>query len=90
MTRGLIISLVLDDMVKLNTFSDAGSGALTHISSDVGQICSAFESFHEIWANVVELGLAIWLLELELGVGCLGPVAAVIGMLSNTFPPNIY
>lgn len=81
MTRGLLISLILSSTVELNTFSEAGSGALTHITSDVDRICSAFENVHEIWANVLELGLAIWLLERQLGVGCLGPAAAVISTL---------
>ncbi|TWU71096.1 hypothetical protein ED733_000130 [Metarhizium rileyi] len=78
MIRGLLISLVFNETIKLSAYSTAGSGTLTLITSDVDRICGAFENLHEIWANVVELGIAIWLLELELGLGCLGPVATVI------------
>lgn len=80
MIRGILISLVFTETIKLSAYSTAASGTLTLITSDVDRICGAFENFHEIWANVVELGIAIWLLELQLGLGCLGPVATVIGM----------
>lgn len=78
MARGLLVSLILSSTVELNTFSTAGSGALTLITADVNQISTSFENFHEIWANVIELSLAIWLLQRQLGLGCLGPVAVVV------------
>jgi hypothetical protein len=52
---------------------------LTLIGPDAAAITSALEAIHEIWANPIEIILAIWLLSRELGPGSVGPVFAVIG-----------
>lgn len=82
MIRGLLVSVIFNDALQLEAGSAVASSAQTLVTTDVDRICGAFESVHEIWANVVELGIAIWLLERETGVGCLGPAAVVISMLS--------
>lgn len=41
-------------------------------------ICLAFASIHEIWAVPVELGIALWLLERQLGLAFLAPTAVAI------------
>lgn len=72
------MSLVLFRTTELDPASTAGSGALTLITADVNQISGAFEGIHEIWANVIEVSLAIWLLQRQIGVGCVGPAIIVI------------
>lgn len=81
MVRGLLISMICSATLDLHSSSaaSAGSSTLTLTSSDVDKICQSFESVHELWANPVEIVIAIWLLERQLGLGCIGPAFAVIG-----------
>lgn len=80
MIRGSLVSLICFEAVELDTFTTAGSATLTLMSTDVERICSSFENFHALWANPIEIIIAIWLLERQLGVGCIGPVVVVVGM----------
>lgn len=41
-------------------------------------ICSGFETLHEIWAVPVELGIAVYLLQRELGVSFLAPTGVAL------------
>ena len=38
-------------------------------------ICEGFQTLQELWAVPVELGVALWLLERELGLAFLAPTA---------------
>ena len=79
--RGVLIALVYDRTLDVNTISSTSSkdAAVALTGPDIIQIVRAFTSFHEIWANSIEIVIAIWLLERELGPGCIGPVVVVIG-----------
>ncbi|KAL0938516.1 ABC multidrug transporter [Colletotrichum truncatum] len=93
-TRGSLASLVLSKNLD-NDFSraDDSSAALTLVSSDVKNICKSFEAVHEVWANPIEIGIAIWLLQRQLGLGSIGPAITVImstigtGKLAQLMPP---
>ncbi|KJZ80040.1 hypothetical protein HIM_00754 [Hirsutella minnesotensis 3608] len=77
MIRGSLVSLVYIHTLNV-IHPSAGDAALTLIGPDVMAITRAFETVHEIWANPIEVALAIWLLARELGPGCVGPAVAVI------------
>lgn len=90
MIRGALVSVIALHSLTLSAISGNSSGyaILTLTGPDVTAICSAFESFHELWANLIEITLAMYLLGRELGPGCVGPVVSVIG---NSFlEVNIY
>ncbi|KAL6806010.1 P-loop containing nucleoside triphosphate hydrolase protein [Trichoderma sp. SZMC 28012] len=77
MIRGALTSLVYIRTLEVSAIS-SDTAAITLSGPDVTSITRAFESFHEIWANPIEIALAIWLLARELGLGCIGPAVAVI------------
>lgn len=81
MIRGALTSLVYIRTLEVSAISSetSNTAALTLSGPDVMSITRAFESFHEIWANPIEIALAIWLLARELGLGCIGPAISVIG-----------
>ena len=58
--------------------ASTGSDTLTLTSTDIDRICSSFENIHELWANPIEIGIALWLLERQLGVACVAPAIVVI------------
>lgn len=89
MVRGILVSSVYTSTLDSHSITAIGtssansnSAALTLVGPDVSSIARALENIHELWANPVEIVLAIWLLARELGAGSVGPAIAVIG----TFP----
>ena len=54
------------------------AASLTLMSADIERITAGWQTMHEIWANLVEVALAIWLLQRQLGVACVIPLAVSI------------
>ena len=48
------------------------------MTTDIDRIQGGCRDLHDIWANVIEAGLASWLLETELGFAFLAPIVVVI------------
>jgi ATP-binding cassette subfamily C (CFTR/MRP) protein 1 len=44
------------------------------MSADIERIVQGWQTMHDMWANVIEIALAIFLLERQLGVACVIPV----------------
>ncbi|KAI3559180.1 ABC transporter [Colletotrichum abscissum] len=91
--RGSLVSLIMSNNLELDTAKASDPSApLTLVSTDVRTICRSFETIHEVWANPIEIGIAIWLLQRQLGLGSVGPavtiIACTIGMarLSKLMP----
>ena len=57
------------------------SAAVTLMSTDVQRICDSLAQLHEVWASIIEIALAIWLLSREIGVALLGPLALMVGSI---------
>ncbi|KAI1866048.1 uncharacterized protein JN550_008026 [Neoarthrinium moseri] len=88
MIRACLVIMILDRAVDLNNPSqDLGSGTLSLMSSDAEQIVQSFEDFHEIWANPIEIAVAIWLLARILGVGAIGPAVPFLVCTFILMPP---
>lgn len=52
--------------------------SLTLMSADIERITVGWQYMHEIWANMIEIGVAIYLLYRQLGAACAVPVAVAI------------
>jgi ATP-binding cassette, subfamily C (CFTR/MRP), member 1 len=48
------------------------------LTSHVETICVSFSNLHELWAVPVEIGIAMWLLQRELGLPFLAPAAVAL------------
>lgn len=55
------------------------SAAVTLMSTDVERIINGLRMMHEFWANLIQVCVATWLLQQELGVACVAPIAVSIG-----------
>ncbi|KUJ11330.1 ABC transporter [Mollisia scopiformis] len=62
--------------VKLSAAGDAA--ALTLMSTDVERIRLGFMNLHEFWANTIEVALASWLLDRQLGAAFVAPLIVVL------------
>ena len=78
MFRGALVSLIYSKTMVISDGAYDNAAALTLMSTDVDRIASSLQSIHDIWANFVELGFALYLLERQVGVATVVTVALVI------------
>ncbi|KAL8856229.1 MAG: hypothetical protein Q9178_007146 [Gyalolechia marmorata] len=90
MARGGLVSLMFDKtpLVKADAADPASS--LTLMSADIERITNGWTTMHEVWANPIEVALAIFLLERQLGAACAIPIAvAIVSFLGSVFVMNL-
>lgn len=78
MARGQLISMLYDKATDISITAADPTAALTLMSADIERIDTGWRTAHDVWANLVEIAVAIFLLERQLGVACLIPVGAAI------------
>ncbi|KAJ5767038.1 uncharacterized protein N7511_004654 [Penicillium nucicola] len=85
MVRGILITMLYKKASCLTLTDTDPANSVTLMSADVERITQGWQTMHEIWANSIEIALAIYLLERQLGVSCVVPVCvalfALIGSL---------
>ncbi|QKX54680.1 uncharacterized protein TRUGW13939_01768 [Talaromyces rugulosus] len=59
--------------------------SLTLMGTDVERIMVGFRSIHELWASLVDIGIATYLLQRQVYVACLVPSALVFAFVLVTF-----
>lgn len=79
MARGILVTMLYKKASSLSMTSTDPANSLTLMSADVERITQGWQTMHEIWANSAEVGLAIFLLERQLGISCVVPVAVALG-----------
>lgn len=65
--RGGLIAGISDKMMRLQQEAGLESKVFTLIIADVQKITGALAYLHEIWAALLETGLATWLLWRQIG-----------------------
>ncbi|KAJ4299242.1 hypothetical protein N0V90_004486 [Kalmusia sp. IMI 367209] len=78
MMRGGLISMLYGKAVDIPITDVDMASSLTLMSADIERIVTGMQTGHEIWANTIEVGLAIYLLERQLGVACAIPIGVAI------------
>lgn len=78
MVRGGLVSMLYSKTADLNVAAVNPSEAVILMSADIERITTGWERVHELWANLIEIGLAIYLLQRELGVACAIPVGVAL------------
>ncbi len=88
MARGGLVSMMFakTSSLKANTADPATS--LTLMSADIERITNGWQTMHEVWANLIEIALAIYLLERQLGAACAIPIAVAIGKSTLFIDPG--
>lgn len=78
MVRGILVTMLYKKASSLNLNEADPANSLTLMSADVERITQGWQTMHEIWANSAEIGLAIYLLERQLGISCIVPVCVAL------------
>jgi ATP-binding cassette subfamily C (CFTR/MRP) protein 1 len=79
MARGELISMLYNKATDMSLTAADPTASLTLMSADIERIDVGWRTMHEIWGNLVEIGIAVFLLQRELGIACLIPFATAIG-----------
>ncbi|KAF4630786.1 hypothetical protein G7Y89_g7350 [Cudoniella acicularis] len=78
MARGGMIAMLFSKTVNLSVSAIDPSASVTLMSADIERIATGWQTIHDMWANVIEIGLAIYLLYRQLGVACAVPIGVAI------------
>ncbi|KAK0391974.1 hypothetical protein NLU13_1472 [Sarocladium strictum] len=68
--RGGLVSLIFRKSLGLDAATASQGKAVTLMSTYIDSIASGVKELHEIWASVLELGVAVYLLNLQIGAAC--------------------
>ncbi|OAR00109.1 hypothetical protein LLEC1_04813 [Akanthomyces lecanii] len=88
MTRGGLIGLIYTKLTKsrAGAAESADSAIITLIESDVERIGETWHMLtSDFWACILQLGLAVWLLERQIGVVCIAPIVLAITFTLTSF-----
>ncbi|PTB80416.1 P-loop containing nucleoside triphosphate hydrolase protein [Trichoderma longibrachiatum ATCC 18648] len=86
MLRGVLVSAVFARVTDVSVVAADDSAALTLMSSDVDVIGRAMREIHEFWANVLQIGIATWLLSKQIGYAAAGPIiVSVLSLVATMF-----
>jgi len=75
--RGALVGLIYDYSLVSPDGLYNDSAAVTLMSTDIDRIATSMVVVHEIWSRIIEVAIAIWLLERQLGAVCIIPILLV-------------
>lgn len=77
------MALVYGKAMELDSNGAKDSAAVTLMSTDIDGIASGIKDLHEIWANIFELGVSVFLLQRQVGAACFVVVVPAVGKAST-------
>jgi ATP-binding cassette, subfamily C (CFTR/MRP), member 1 len=87
MIRGGLVGMLCHKTTDLSLRDIDPAASLTLMSADIERIVQGWQTMHEIWANPIEIAIAVYLLEVQLEVACVIPIAVSVGEYSAFFFP---
>ena len=85
MIRGSLVSAIYSKTMEISITALENSQAVSLMSTDIQRIVDGLKFVHEIWANLLQVAIATWLLSREIGVACVAPVTVSLSIvLSQT------
>ncbi len=74
MLRGVLVTAIFNKTTEISITALDNSAAVTLMSTDVEKIVRGLREVNELWASAIQIVLATWLLQREIGLACLAPV----------------
>ncbi|KJK82405.1 Multidrug resistance-associated protein [Metarhizium anisopliae BRIP 53293] len=84
--RGSLVTMIFSKTLRMSASSTSEAEAITLMSADIDRIGSSMSLIHELYASVIELAVALWLLYRLLGIAILAPIGWVIFCLIAAVP----
>ncbi|KAL5448960.1 hypothetical protein PMIN07_004119 [Paraphaeosphaeria minitans] len=84
MLRGSMITTVFKKATDLSLGQFDPAESVTLMSTGVERVNRGLLDMHEFWADIVQVAIATWLIEAELGVAAVAPIAVALATLGVT------
>jgi ATP-binding cassette subfamily C (CFTR/MRP) protein 1 len=85
MARAGLISIIYSHTTELHGSDVKDTSALTLMGTDVERIVESLKSLHETWASIIEVAVALFLLERQIFLACLVPACICFGGYSYSY-----
>jgi ATP-binding cassette subfamily C (CFTR/MRP) protein 1 len=76
--RGNLVSLIYQKSMTLQYAGTGDKVAVSLMSTDIERVVTGLPYFHEIWASIIEVSIAVWLLERQVSYAVVAPVGAAL------------
>ena len=76
--RGCLVTLIYGKTVDLSITALDESIAITLMTNDTETACEGLRNAHELWAVPVEVAIALYILQIQLGIAFLAPAAVAL------------
>jgi ATP-binding cassette, subfamily C (CFTR/MRP), member 1 len=83
MIRGTLVTAIFQKTTEISITALGNSTSVTLMGTDVERIMRGLRDMHELWANVIQVTLATWLLSRQLGLACIAPLVIAGGIYCN-------
>jgi ATP-binding cassette subfamily C (CFTR/MRP) protein 1 len=80
MVRGGLISMIIEKTTKLNPTDQMRHDPMVLMGTDIEKIALSLRQVHEMWASVIEIALALWLLQRQMGAAFAAPAVLTLGL----------
>ncbi|OTA07898.1 hypothetical protein A9Z42_0088200 [Trichoderma parareesei] len=81
--RGGLIALVYQHSLEIRVADEDDISAVTLMGTDIERIASSMQLLHETWGSLLDIAIACWLLERQLFLACLAPIALVLAWIEK-------
>lgn len=81
--RSSLVTAIFNHATQLNS-NHLNTSVLTLMSTDVERVSQGMYGLHELWANTLEVALAAWLLQRQLGAAFVAPIIVVLICVAGT------
>lgn len=78
--RAQLIDMIYAKTMLIHSSDIEESAPLTLMSADLERISSGLRYIHDLWGCIIEIGFALWLLWLQLGIAAIAPIVVAISM----------
>lgn len=79
MVRGGLISIIYQKTISISPADTMRHDPMVLMGTDIEKIALSLRQVHEVWASVIEIALALWLLERQMGVAFVAPAILTLG-----------
>ncbi|KAI1375326.1 ABC transporter [Hypoxylon crocopeplum] len=83
--RAFLISAIYRKTATVPHVGDGDTAAVTLMGADVERIYTGLRLMHEVWACIIQIALAAWLLYRQLGLAFLAPLIIVVLGFAGSF-----
>ncbi|KAJ3494039.1 hypothetical protein NLG97_g4340 [Lecanicillium saksenae] len=82
--RGMLVSEIYDKALMIDLSSPSDFATATLMSTDVDRFSDCFDLINLIWSSIVQVALAVWLLDRQIGLICLVPIGVCLFITTIT------